>query len=178
MKALLIIDVQNDYFPGGSFELNRAEETMKVIQGLIQQFRAVQLPIIYVQHLGSSTSTFLGEGTQGAMIHPDIQPLEKDTVVVKHHPNSFKQTNLKQVLDQKEIDELVVCGMMSHMCVDTTVRAAKDFDYKITVIENACTTRDLKWKTEIIPAETVHNSFMSALSGAFADVVSYEEFTL
>lgn len=171
--ALLIIDVQNDYFPNGRYELYHANETLEVIKKLIIRFRQDQRPIIYIQHMATSSASFLVENTDGAKIHNEIQPQTEDKIIEKHSPNSFHETELQAYLQERGIKALYVCGMMSHMCVDTTVRAAKDLGYHVTVFEDACTTRSLNWKEEQIPASTVHKAFMASLNGAFANVVSF-----
>jgi nicotinamidase-related amidase len=97
-------------------------------------------------------------------------------VVLKHFVNSFRETELKSILDQQDIKELVVVGSMSHMCVDGITRAAADFGYTVTVIHDACASRDLEFNGVTVPAAHVHAAFMSALGFAYANVVSTDEF--
>jgi len=92
-------------------------------------------------------------------------------VITKHYPNSFKETGLDEVLKKEQITELVVCGAMSHMCIDSTVRAGFDLGYKITLFSDACATRDLEFQGEVIPAQQVHNTFISALGSLFCEVL-------
>ena len=93
-------------------------------------------------------------------------------MIIKHEPNSFYETALQNELSQSGVTELVVCGMMTHMCVDTTVRAAKDYGYHTILVEDACATRDLEWNQEWIPAETVQKVFMASLNQEFACVTT------
>ena len=96
--------------------------------------------------------------------------------MIKHRPNSFLQTDLQERLSAESVEQLVVCGMMSHMCIDTSVRAARNHGYDITLLHDACATRDLSWNGKTIPAATVHEAFMAALHGAFADVRTTGDF--
>ncbi len=171
-SALLIIDVQNDYFPGGRCELYQSNEAMEVIKQLIARFRKENGPIIYMQHINTIPGCFMEEGTVGSEIHPAIMPRKEDVVLKKSRPNSFYKTGLQEILKEQGITDLHVCGMMSHMCVDTTVRVASDLDYKVTVYANACTTMSLTWQGLTIPAETVHKAYMASLDGVFATVIS------
>lgn len=169
-KALVIIDVQKDYFKGGRWELYQSEQVLEQIKTLIGAFRAKKFPIVYMQHISPKGAAFFEEGTTGTAIHPEITPQETDSVIIKHYPNSFFKTDLQAVLEEKKIDELYVCGMMSHMCVDTTVRSAKDHGYPVTLFADACATKDLTFEGGILPATTVHKVFMASLNGTFAKV--------
>jgi len=170
-EALLIIDVQNDYFPGGANELVCPYEAEKRIQELIAESRATGRPIIYIQHFNPPDDTFFLEGTRGAEISERIKPEKGDKIIVKHYPNSFLETELDAYLKKLRTDTLVICGMMTHMCVDTTVRAAMDYGYQVKLVADACATLDLKLNGEIIPAEIVHKAFIAALDGVFATIV-------
>ena len=170
-EALLIIDVQNDYFPGGANELVHAYEAEKKIQELIADSRAAGRPIIYIQHFNPPDDYFFLEGTKGAEISDRIRPQKGDKVIVKRYPNSFLETELDAYLKSLRVDTLLVCGMMTHMCVDTTVRAAMDYGYRVHLAADACATMDLTLNGETIPAETVHKVFIAALDGVFATIV-------
>lgn len=175
-KALLIIDVQNDYFPNGNCELYKPEEALNTIKRLLEDFRKQDLPVFYVQHVSTTQATFFIPETDGVQIHNDIEPLDTETVIVKHYPNSFYETNLYDELMKNEITDLVVCGMMTHMCIDTTVRAAKDYGYNITLISDGCATKDLEWNEVKIPANTVQSVYMTSLNHKFANVITSTEF--
>ena len=179
MKALLLIDIQNDYFPGGKFELTGASTALKNAKLILEQFRQAKLPIIHVQHINiRENASFFIPNTEGVNIHPELTPLADETLMIKHFPNSFFQTSLQQQLCEKQITELVVVGMMSHMCIDTTVRAAKDHGLSVTLLSDACATRDLNFEGEIIPAAWVQKSFMAALNGMFAQVIKTENYKI
>ena len=170
-EALLIIDVQNDYFPGGTCELCKAYEAEDRIKSLIEESRTLRRQIIYIQHINSSDDTFFLEGTYGCEISERIKPLPGDKVIVKYYPNSFFETELDSYLKEKGIKKLIVCGMMTHMCVDTTVRAAMDYGYEVDLVADACATMDLEISGEIIPAQTVQKAFLVSLDGVFANII-------
>ena len=170
-EALLIIDVQNDYFPGGANELVRPLEAEKRIQELIAESRACGRPVIYIQHFNAPSDTFFLEGTYGAEISERIRPAAGDKVIVKRYPNSFLETELDSYLRSLEADTLIVCGMMTHMCVDTTVRAAMDYGYRVKLAADACATMDLEMNGETIPADMVQKAFIAALDGVFAEII-------
>ncbi len=176
-ETLLLIDIQNDYFPGGRMELAGMEDASKKAAGLLKAFRASGEPVFFIKHLSTRPgASFFTPGTPGAEIHDSIRPLTEETVIEKHFPNSFFQTELLSRLNEENVTDLVICGAMSHMCIDTTVRAAKELGFTSTLIADACATRDLKFKDELLPASTVHASFMAALDGMFAKVMTTEEY--
>lgn len=119
---------------------------------------------------------FFKQGTDGVQIHESVAPVQGEPVIVKNFPNSFLKTNLKEMLDAKEIVEVTVVGAMSHMCIDATTRAASDFGYKTTVVHDACATRDLEFRGETVPAAQVHTALMSALAFGYASVVTADEY--
>ena len=175
-KALVIIDVQNDYFPGGKMELDGSDKAGDKAGLLLETFRKLQLPVIHVQHVAVQPgATFFLPDTQGVNIHKCVQPKSDETVVVKHFPNSFRETTLKKHLEDNGITQLIVAGMMSHMCVDTTVRAAFDLGYACTLAHDACATRTLTLADQSVAAAHVHLAFMAALNGVFASVRSAED---
>lgn len=170
-EALIIIDVQNDYFPGGTCELYQPYEAEKVIQNLIEESRKINRPIVYIQHFNEPDDYFFLEGTKGAEISERIAPGPDDKIIVKRYPNSFLETELDAYLKSIGVEKLLVCGMMTHMCVDTTVRAAMDYGYTVTVVADACATMDLVFNGETIPADTVQKTFLASLEGVFATIV-------
>lgn len=170
-EALLIIDVQNDYFPGGANELSRPFEAEEWIQELIAESRVCGRPVIYIQHFNPPDDTFFLEGIFGAEISDRIRPDDNDKVIIKRYPNSFLETELDAYLKSQQVDTLIICGMMTHMCVDTTVRAAMDYGYQVKLVADACATMNLELDGEIIPAEMVQKTFIAALDGVFATIV-------
>ena len=170
--ALLIVDVQNDYARGGKMELVGFERALEKVQEALQLFRQKGKTVIHVQHVNTSPkATFFLPDTPGVSIHPRVSPKENEMHIVKHFPNSFHETRLADVLAAKNVRNLVVCGMMTHMCIDTTVRSARERGFLVTLLEDACATRDLMIDGEIIPARIVHKAFMASIHGVFANVI-------
>lgn len=164
-RCLLVIDIQNDYFEGGKNPLNESYAAALKAQSVITKFREKELPVVYIQHLSvREGSSFFIPGTPGAEIHPLVKPLKSEKVVVKNYPNSFRNTNLLEILQTLNFQSLVICGMMTHMCVNATTRAANDLGFECTVIGDACATKDLKINDIKIEANQVHYAFLAALS--------------
>jgi nicotinamidase-related amidase len=175
-RALLLVDIQNDYFTGGAMQLVGMEAAAGKANAILQAFRERSEPVFHVQHLSKRAgATFFLPGTKGVEIHPAVEPLPAEPVVTKYFPNSFRGTNLLELLKKEEIGQLVICGAMSQMCIDATTRAAFDLGFKCTVIEDACATRNLSFKGEVVPAWAVHGAFMAALQGIYAEVVSAKD---
>lgn len=176
-KALIIIDIQNDYFENGAMELVGSLPASENTKLVLSKFRKENLPIVHIQHLSVSPgSVFFLPETKGQEIHDNVKPLEGEKVITKYYPNSFRDTDLFEYLKSQNITELVVSGMMTHMCVDATVRAAKDFEFECTVIGDACASRNLEINGKTVKAEDAHNAFLSALSFFYADVINTNEF--
>lgn len=175
--ALLLIDLQNDYFTGGSYPLVNSTEAVMNARLVLQNFREKHLPVFHVQHHAIRPgSTFFLPGTRGAEIHSEVAPVENENIIIKHTPNSFFETTLLSELRDTSVREIVVCGMMTHMCVDATLRAAKDYGFKCRLIADACATRDLQVFEKIIGADEVHHAFLAALNGFYAAVINTKQF--
>jgi nicotinamidase-related amidase len=174
--ALILIDIQNDYFPGGSYELEKPIEAGNMAGRLLAAARKVPLPIIHIQHINlrPGTNYFLA-GTNGVKIHDCVAPLPGETVIVKHHANSFRETELGAVLYKKDVHRVIICGMMSHMCLHATARAAYDFGYECIVAHDACTTKELTFNNIKVSALDVHSAFMAALNGLYAQVKTTDD---
>ena len=176
-QALIVVDIQNDYFPQGKWPLVGAEAAADNAVRLIQAFREAGDPVVHIRHeFTSEDAPFFTPNSEGAKLHPKVLNRADEPVVLKHFVNSFRETELKSILDEQGIKELVVVGSMSHMCVDGITRAAADFGYKVTVIHDACATRDLEFNGVTVPAAQVHAAFMASLAFAYASVVSADEF--
>lgn len=176
-EALLLIDIQNDYFPGGRMELTDMEDAAKKASDLLKAFRTAGKHVFFIKHLSTRPgAAFFIPGTPGADIHASVKPLPEETVIEKNFPNSFFLTELLPRLKEADVTNLVICGAMSHMCIDTTVRAAKELGFISILIADACATRDLRFKDKFLPASTVHAVFMAALDGMFATVMTAKEY--
>jgi nicotinamidase-related amidase len=170
-KALLIVDIQYDYFPGGKMELEGSEAAGRRAGQLLTAFRERRLPVIHVQHLSLRPgATFFVPGTDGVAIHPSVAALETETVIQKNFPNSFRDTPLLDQLRKLGVQDLVIAGMMTHMCIDATTRAAADAGFTCSLAQDAVATRSLSFGATTVSAEHVNASFLSALNGAYATV--------
>ena len=175
-RALLIIDIQNDYFPGGRMELEGADAAARCAAEALGKFRQKALPVFHVRHLSTRPgATFFIPGTSGAEIHAAVRPQPGEGVIEKNFPNSFRATGLEQALKEAGVKELVVAGMMTHMCVDASVRQAADLGYPVTLLGDACATRAQSYGGETIPARQVHAAFLAALNGFYAKVIQTHE---
>jgi nicotinamidase-related amidase len=178
--ALIIIDVQNDYFEGGKMPLAGSAEAGHKAKQLLEYYRSHHIPVIHIKHIAlQKGATFFLPNTTGAEINTDVSPVKGEKVITKHYPNSFRETGLQAYLKSKGVTQLVICGMMTDVCVDATVRAAMDLGFSNTVIGDACATRDRELGTETVKANEVNRSFlagMSALGGLYAKVVTTEQY--
>ncbi|WP_218738951.1 cysteine hydrolase family protein [Leptospira yasudae] len=175
--ALLILDVQNDFFPGGKFELSGAKTAALQGKIVLEFFRKKNWPVFHVQHVSTRKgATFFFPGTEGVNFEESNAPVDEEVTIVKHTVNPFLNTNLEKELKSRKIERLVIYGMMTHMVVDSTVRASFDLGFKkIVVIGDACATRDLSFDKRKISAADVHASFLSALGYIFAKVKTASE---
>lgn len=158
-EALLVIDVQNGMFSDPDNPVFREEQLISVIKRLIQYFRGQNIPVIYIQHNGASGSP-LEKDSEGWKLRQEIKPKNSDVVIQKNTPNSFINTDLKSILDNLTVRELFICGLQSDLCVDTTCRQAKAFDYDVILIKDAHST----FSTDILPAEKIwaHHNYVLA----------------
>ena len=173
-QALLIIDVQNDYFKNGKMELVNPDLALAQTNLLEDHFIQNNLPIIYIQHINTASAGFFLENTLGVELHPKLLLSDSSLVVQKHFPNSFLETNLQSV-QKLQIEQLVITGMMTHMCIDSGTRAACELGYQPILIADATATRDLEYKDSIVKASDVQSAFLSALN-VFAKVQNTSDF--
>lgn len=171
-QCLILVDIQNEYFKGGKNELVNPENAAMQASRILTLFREKGWQIYHVCHINKNpeAKSFIPH-TEGVEIYREIAPADGEEIIFKHKPDSFLGTCLKEKLEEKGIDKLVVCGMMTHMCIDTTVRTASSYGYSVTLIEDACATRNLVWEGNTVLAEQVQNAYMAALNGAFAKVL-------
>jgi nicotinamidase-related amidase len=171
--ALVIIDIQNDYFPGGKMELEGSPEAGLQAAKLLQHFRSKGLPLVHIQHVSNRPgASFFLPDTEGVNIHASVAPHSGEIVLQKHFPNSFRGTPLLEHLRGLGADHLIIAGMMTHMCVDATTRAAFDLGFSCSLAHDACATRALVFGEQRVPAAQVHASFLAALNGLYAKVQS------
>jgi nicotinamidase-related amidase len=175
-RALVIVDIQNDYFPGGRCELVGSQQAAERAAQVLGGFRKRGEPVFHIQHVWEGEDAeFFAPGTPGVEINQAVSPMAGEPVVQKAHPNSFRATDLEQRLRDTGVSDVVVAGMMTSMCVDATVRAAADLGFGCTVVHDACATLDLEFDGHRIPAASVHGAFLAALGDGYATVTSADD---
>ena len=175
--GLILIDIQNDYFPGGNMELVAMERAAQNAGLLLKKFREKQFAVFHIQHVSKRPgATFFLPGTKGVEIHKSVAPKPDEVIIEKYYPNAFRDTDLLGAIKRSGVDEVVICGAMTHMCVDATTRAAFDLGFRCTVIEDACATRNLEYKGILVEASKVQAAFMAALAVPYAKVISTNDF--
>jgi nicotinamidase-related amidase len=164
-KALLIIDIQDFYFPGGRSVLVEPEKAAANASLLLDKFRKEKLTVIHVRH----------NSEPGGKINDIVKPLPTEKIISKDAVNCFVRTDLMDYLKFNKTDTLVICGMQTHMCVEAATRAAADYGFKCILIHDACATKDLKFGENTIKAEDVHYSTLSTLTN-YASIISTNEY--
>jgi len=162
--ALLLIDIQDFYFPGGRLQLENPEVAGMNAGLVLDQFRKNDLPVFHVRH----------NFEPGGNIHQYVKPLNSETVISKDQVNAFLETDLLEMLQADSIEQIVICGMQTHMCVEAAVRAAHDFGFTCLLVSDACATRALQYEEHIIPAKNVHFSTIKSIQGSYARIMSTE----
>lgn len=175
--ALVLVDIQNDYFDGGRWPLHDMDKAADKAAEVLDHARKTGVEVIHIRHeIPSDTAPFFRPGSEGAKIHDKVAPVDGEAVVLKHRPNSFHNTGLDDILKQRGVSNIVIVGAQSQMCVDATTRAAADLGYKVTVIHDACAARDAEFGGVPVPAPQVHAAFMSALAGTYAQLTDCETY--
>jgi nicotinamidase-related amidase len=169
-QALLIIDIQNFYFEGGTLPLTGPVEAAKQARRVLDRFRERRQPIIHVRHMPAS-----GPATEQYSIRSEVAPLPGEKVVEKRYANSFRDTPLLEMLRGLGVKRLVIVGMQTHMCVEAAARAAADLGFEVTVVADACATRPLEYGGVKVPSDQVHAATLAALKGAYAKIVTADE---
>ena len=176
-SCLLIIDIQNDYFPGGAYPLVGTEAAGDAARTVLDRFRELSLPIVHVKHVWDEPgASFMVAGTFGVEINDRVKPLAGEPVIQKGFPNAFRETGLTNVLSGFNADELVIAGMMTSMCVDATVRAAADFGFRVTLIADACAAPNLEFGGRAVAAADVHAAYLASLASSYATVTTSTEY--
>lgn len=163
--ALILIDIQDFYFPGGAVELVEPEKAGEQAKQLLSYFREKDGLVVHVRH----------DFQSGGNIHKLVAPIEGEKVISKKEVNCFLGTNLEDYLKSNHIKNVVLAGMQTHMCLEGGTRAAHDLGYNCTVIADACATRDLKFGENIIKANEVHYSTLATLK-SYARVQELNEY--
>lgn len=175
--GLIVIDLQNEYLPTGKLPLSGIEAAADNAAHVIADARAKDIPVFHVRHeFANGEAPVFVPGTNGVDIQPIVTPVGSEPVIVKNHINAFRDTNLKQQLDAHGVEEVVIVGAMSHMCVDACVRAAVDMGYPATVVHDACATLDVEFDGVTVPAAHVHAAMMAAFEFGYGNVTSTQAY--
>lgn len=163
--ALLLIDIQDFYFPGGMSALVEPETAAEQAALLLDDFRAKNQLVVHIRH----------DFEPGGNIHQLVRPLASEKVITKKEVNSFKDTDLLNYLQEHQIDTLVIAGMQTHMCLEGGVRAAYDYGFVCFVVQDACATKELIFRSNIISAKDVHQSTLFTLR-AYAKIIDTDDY--
>lgn len=175
--ALILIDIQNDYFEDGRWPVDKMAEVSAKAARLLEHARKEGHEVIHIRHeIPSDEAPFFRPGTKGAETHASVTPNEGEIVILKHKANSFQDTALRQELEARGVSNVTICGAMSQMCIDATTRAASDFGYTVTVVEDACGAKEVTFNGVEVPAPQVHAAFMAPLGMSYAKVTSCEDY--
>lgn len=174
--ALILVDIQNDYFEGGKWPVANMAEAAVNAARLLKAARKKKDMIVHVHHEMPQGGPFFVAGTDGARINDTVSPQGDETTVLKHRPNSFHDTGLEALLRDAGVTSVTICGAMSQMCIDATARAARDLGFDVTVIEDACGAKETSFGNVTVPAEFVHATIMGALNGSYATVTNTDSY--
>ncbi|MBE0487260.1 cysteine hydrolase family protein [Marinobacter sp.] len=175
--ALIVIDLQNEYLPTGKLPLSGIEAATANAAQVIDHARMKSIPVFHIRHeFANNEAPVFVPSSSGVEIQPAVAPVGDEPVIVKNHVNAFRDTDLKQQLEAHGVEEVVIVGAMSHMCVDACVRAAVDMGYPATVLHDACATMDLAFNGVTVPAAHVHATMMAAFEFGYGTVQSTEAY--
>jgi nicotinamidase-related amidase len=174
--ALIVVDIQQFYFPGGQLPLVGPEAAAANARRALDAFRRRGWPVVHVQHLPATVATADQEIADLAYrFNTAVAPLPGEKLVGKHEANAFRGTDLEAWLRSQGVKRLVVVGMQTHMCVEAATRAAADLGFEVVVLHDACATRALSFAGTEVPAAQVHAATLASLSSAYARVLSVDE---
>jgi nicotinamidase-related amidase len=175
--ALVLIDIQNDYFENGQWPVHDMLRVAENSAKLLADAREKKMMVVHVRHeIPSDQAPFFRPGSKGAEIHPIVAPIEGEAIILKHKANSFQDTSLLELLKKSGIENLVICGAMSQMCIDATSRAASDFGYNVILVEDACGAKEQAFGAVSVAAPEVHAAFMAPLAMSYASIVTTESY--
>ena len=160
--ALIILDTQFGNFIDPKYPIFKGEVLISKIKSLVDKMRSVQIPVIYIQHNGGNGDPD-EPGTEGWEIHPSIAPHKRDLVIQKSTPDAFYDTSLKNELDSREIKKIIIAGLQTEYCIDTTCRRAFSLNFEVTLVEDAHSTRD----SDLLTAKQIINHHNAVLGGWF-----------
>jgi nicotinamidase-related amidase len=171
-QALILIDIQNDYFSGGLWPVDEMERVATNAAKALAHARTRGDLIVHVYHEAiKPDALFFRPGTKGAEIHPSVAPRADEIVLRKHRPNSFHKTDLEAHLDAAGVTQVTLVGAMTQMCIDATARAARDLGYHVTLIAEACGARAQCFGNTMLSADQIQAAFLGPLEASYARVI-------
>lgn len=174
--VLLVIDIQNFYFEQGLVPLTGSVDAARQARRVIDDFRGRTWPVIHVRHVPKAVASTNGEPADPQyVIRPEVQPVAGERVISKRFANSFRETDLLDVLKAEGATRVVIVGMQTHMCVEAASRAAADLGFEVVVVSDACATRPLAFGSRTVPADMVHATALATIKGTYGRVVTVDE---
>lgn len=168
--VLIVVDMQNFYFPGGMMPLENSQAAAAQAARLQQEFRAKKWPVIHVRHVPPQVTN--ADKDPQYDIHSVVKPLIGEKVIIKHFANSFRETDLLAHLKTLQVRRVVICGMQTQMCVEAATRAAADYGFDVVLAGDACATRKLDYGGSEVAAAQVQTAVLAAMDGNYARVVT------
>lgn len=176
--ALILIDFQNEYFPGGKMVIPDGEKALNNAKRLTEYAHKNGMPVFFVRHLGPTNSPLFAEGSRFSEFHRNLQPstAKGDRIITKATPSSFVGTDLHSQLESLEIKQLIVAGLMTHMCVSSTARDAVPLGYSVIIPEDAAATRDLaSWDNSVVDHRSLHRAALTGVADVFAEIKTTQQ---
>ena len=171
--ALLVIDFQHEYFEGGRLFIPDGSAALGHALQLVRFADSHRIPVFHVQHLGAAGAALFPRDSERSAFHPELTPAPQHAVVQKTMASSFAGTDLHPQLQARGTETLIICGLMTHMCVSTTARDARPLGYRVLVAGDACATRDIDgWDGAPVDHATLHRAALTALADSFAEVLT------
>lgn len=173
--ALLVIDVQNEYFTG-KLNVTYPSGSLANILKAMDASSAGNIPVIVIQHAATSPeSPVFRKGSHGWELHPEVASKQHSIIIEKNLPGSFTGTNLEEYLKREQINRLVISGYMTQMCCDTTARQAFHMGYEVIFLSDATGTLSIKNYAGEVTAEELHRSILITQAMRFSKVMETEE---
>lgn len=171
-QALIVIDVQNEYFEGGAMPVTYPANSFDNIKKAITSAKAHQIPVVYVKHLCPPEADCFRPDSFGQELHADLIALGADHILTKKMVSAFPETDLQDYLSSKEIDTVTIAGFMTQMCCDTTARYAAHMGYHVNFLSDGTGTLDFNNSQGHASAEELHRATLITQAHCFSNVIS------